>query len=475
MFGDYADIKAFSDIGYDEQITRILLRDGSVAAERFRTRWIPTEEQYFKEFHTAELGFQEHRSAGKFAGIMKGLGLRTEEGLAVTGVKSYLKNSSDGPTICLMGELDGLPIPNHAYANPETGAAHCCGHNAQMAGVMGAALALSDPEIAAALHGNVVFFGVPAEEYVEIEKRNEMRRQGLIRYGCGKCELLRIGALDDVDIVVGHHASCEKKYLVANRSCNGFITKLYRFEGRSAHAAGAPQDGIDAMSAANIAMHAVDVQRETFRDQDTVRVHGCLTKGGGAANIIADDVRMEYSIRGKTIEAYLDAARKVDRSMRAGAVATGCGLTITTLPGNLPIVPVKDATVVEDALKLVCGDTPVTWTGPEFHSTSSGDYGDISCQMPLLQFNTGGFRGHLHSADVELADPYDAYVVPAKVFALIAYKLLKGTADRARAIMESFEAVLTREQYLDLMESMLTSEHMDLQPLPPLKATTSVV
>lgn len=184
---------------------------------------------------------------------------------------------------------------------------------------------------------------------------------------------------------------------------------------------------------------------------------------------------MEYSIRGKTIEAYLDAARKVDRSMRAGAVATGCGLTITTLPGNLPIVPVKDATVVEDALKLVCGDTPVTWTGPEFHSTSSGDYGDISCQMPLLQFNTGGFRGHLHSADVELADPYDAYVVPAKVFALIAYKLLKGTADRARAIMESFEAVLTREQYLDLMESMLTSEHMDLQPLPPLKATTSVV
>ena len=93
----------------------------------------------------AELGFQEHRSAGKFAGIMKGLGLRTEEGLAVTGVKSYLKNSSDGPTICLMGELDGLPIPNHAYANPETGAAHCCGHNAQIASMVGVGYALARP------------------------------------------------------------------------------------------------------------------------------------------------------------------------------------------------------------------------------------------------------------------------------------------------------------------------------------------
>lgn len=423
----------------------------------------------------AELGFQEHRTAGKFAEVMKGLGLRTQEHLAVTGVKSYLKEESVGPVVCLMGEFDGLPIPTHAYANPETGAAHCCGHHAQTAGVMGAALALSDPEIAASMNGNVVFFGVPAEEYVEIEKRNEMRRQGLIRYGCGKCELLRIGALDDVDIVVGHHSSCAKKYLVANRSCNGFVTKMIRFDGRAAHAAGDPQSGIDAMNAAMIAMHAVDVQRESFRDNDTIRVHGRLSKGGDAANIIADDVRLEYSIRGKTIDAYLDAARKVDRSMRAGAIATGCGVTITTLPGNLPVVPVKDATVVEEALRLVSGNTPVTWTGPDFHSTSSGDYGDVSCLMPLLQFNTGGFLGSLHSPNVEVDDPYDAYVIPAKVFALIAYKLLRNGGDRAKAILESFEAVLTKEQYLDLMESMLSVERIEQQPLPLLDRLTTIV
>ncbi|WP_369282312.1 amidohydrolase [Oscillibacter sp. GMB15532] len=417
----------------------------------------------------AELGFQEHRTAGKFANQMKSLGLRTEESLAVTGVKSYLKDSADGPTVCLMGEFDGLPIPTHPHANPETGAAHCCGHHAQATGVVGAAIALCDPEIAEALDGNVVFFGVPAEEYVEIEKRNKMRQQGLIRYGCGKCELLRIGAMDDLDIVVGHHASTSKQYLVANRSCNGFVTKMVQFHGRAAHAAGEPERGIDAMNAANIAMHAVDVQRESFRDGDTVRVHACISKGGDAPNIIADDVRLEYSIRGKTIPAYQDAARKVDRAMHAGAVATGCGLTITNLPGNLPIVPVKDASVVEEALQLICGDTPVTCTGPEFHSTSSGDYGDVSCIMPLLQFNTGGFRGTLHSPDVELTDLDDAYIVPAKVFALIAYKLLKNGGNRAKAIIDSFEAVLTKEQYLKLMEGMLSVDEMEMKLLPALE------
>ncbi|MDD3164342.1 MAG: amidohydrolase [Oscillospiraceae bacterium] len=416
----------------------------------------------------AELGFQEHRTAGKFAAVMKSLGLRTEEHLAVTGVKSYLKAHADGPTVCLMGEFDGLPIPANAHANPETGAAHCCGHHAQTAGVMGAAIALSDPEIAAALQGNVVFFGVPAEEYVEIELRNQMREQGLIRYGCGKCELLRIGAMDDIDITVGHHAVSGKKYLVANRSCNGFVTKMIRFEGRAAHAAGEPQRGVDAMNAAALAIHAVDLQRETFRDQDTIRVHGMVTKGADASNVIADDVRMTYSVRGKTIAAYMDAAKKVDRSMRAGAVAMGCGVTITTLPGNLPIVPVKDASVVDSALHEICGDTPVTCTGPDFHSTSSGDYGDISCMIPLLQFNSGGFSGVFHSPDVDVADPYDAYVIPAKVFALIAYKLLRNGGDRARAIMDSFEAVLTRQQYLELMESQLTQERIAPQMLPVL-------
>lgn len=416
-------------------------------------------------WNNAELGFKEVRTAKKFSEALKKLGLETQEHLAVTGVKSVLSTGKKGPSICLMGELDALPMPNHVNVNPETGAAHCCGHNAQLAGVMGAAFALCNSEVLKELSGNIVFFGVPAEEYIEIEERDKMRKKGLIRYGCGKCELIRIGAMDDIDLVVGHHSATTKKYLVANRSCNGFVTKLVRFQGKSSHAAGAPENGVDAMAAANIAMHAIDAQRESFRDDDTVRVHGCMTKGGDAANIIADDVRLEYSIRGKTIEAYVDAAKKVDRSIKAGAMAMGCKVTIDTLPGNLPIVPVKDAEVIREVLNLVCGNTPVTETGPSFHSTSSGDYGDISCLLPLLQFNTGGFSGELHCDNVKVEDPYDAYVNTAKIFALTAYRLLKDHAQRADKIIGEFEPTLNKEQYIDLMESLLTTEEYSGEPI----------
>ena len=120
----------------------------------------------------AELGYKEFQTSGKFVKKMEQLGLRTEKGFAITGVKAYLNEDKK--------------------ANPETNAAHCCGHHAQMAGVFGAALALTVPEIAEKLDGQVVFFATPAEEYGEIEFKNQLREQGKIRYGGGKCELLRI-------------------------------------------------------------------------------------------------------------------------------------------------------------------------------------------------------------------------------------------------------------------------------------------
>ena len=137
---------------------------------------------------------------------MKALGLPTKEHLAVTGVKAYLnEEKKDNVSLALIGELDALRIPEHKYANPETQGAHCCGHHAQLAGVIGAAIALTNPEVKEKLDGQVVLFAVPAEEYGEIEFKNKLTDEGKIKYGSGKCELIRIGAFDDIDLDIVHH------------------------------------------------------------------------------------------------------------------------------------------------------------------------------------------------------------------------------------------------------------------------------
>ena len=151
---------------------------------------------FAKDIYThAELGYKEYRTAEKFASFMKNLGLETKEGLAVTGVKAYLnEEEKTNVSLALIGELDALRIPEHKYANPETQGAHCCGHHAQLAGVIGAALALTNEDVKKELDGQVVFFAVPAEEYGEIEFKNSLTAQGKIRYGGGKSEIIPLGA-----------------------------------------------------------------------------------------------------------------------------------------------------------------------------------------------------------------------------------------------------------------------------------------
>ena len=419
----------------------------------------------------AELGYREFRTAGKFTDVLKSLGIETVEGLAVTGAKGYLKGKDyKGTTVALMGEYDALPIANHPDANPETGASHCCGHNAQITGVMGAALALSDPEIKEAMDGNIVFFGVPAEEFVEVELKSKMIEEGKIGYGGGKCELIRIGALDDIDITVGHHSSPAVELALSNGTNNGFVNKMITFTGKAAHAAGAPQNGIDAYNAAALAKNAVDIQRESFRDSDTVRIHGFTVNGGSATNVIADKIVLEYYVRANNVPAVIDASKKFDRAMRAGAVATGAGLTIKTFAGYLPLVPAKETTAMVEALNdanASCGNKyKVTGLDTLKHSTGSTDYGDVSSIMPTVQFNTGGYTGVMHNPDVMPTDEYLAYVMTAKVFALAGYKLLKNGGSYAKAMMDSFEAVMTKDEYIKYMDSMMAEEHIEMSPLP---------
>jgi metal-dependent amidase/aminoacylase/carboxypeptidase family protein len=139
-----------------------------------------------------ELGFKEFRTAALVSETFSELGLHCEKELAITGVKARLSGRAKGPTIALMGELDALVVPDHPRPNGKTGAAHACGHNAQIAGMLGAAYGLVESGIAGDLAGDVVFFAVPAEEYVEIEYRLGLVREGRTRFLAGKpCSMPR--------------------------------------------------------------------------------------------------------------------------------------------------------------------------------------------------------------------------------------------------------------------------------------------
>src|SRR6202030_1023039 len=117
---------------------------------------------------------------------MRQIGLAPETGLALTGVKGRLKGGAPGPRLAFIGELDSLRTSDHPLADPGTGAAHSCGHNAQVAGMLGAAIGLVEADAASHLAGEIVFFAAPAEEFIDVEERMRRVAAGEIEFMLGK-------------------------------------------------------------------------------------------------------------------------------------------------------------------------------------------------------------------------------------------------------------------------------------------------
>src|SRR6266540_3990956 len=331
-----------------------------------------------------ELGFKEFKTARLVEETLGSLGLKPKGGLAVTGVRGAARGKTDGPTFALLGELDGLVVAGHPVADPQTGAAHACGHNAQIAGLLGAAMGLLGARAFDQLAGRVVFFAVPAEEYGDVEWRVQQARAGKLEFLGGKPELLRLGHLDDVDLAMMIHTTSqpEMKKAGVSASNNGCIVKTVRYIGRASHAGGAPHLGVNALYAANIGLMAINAVRETFKDDDSIRVHPIITHGGSQVNVIPGEVRIETYVRGKTVDAILDANRRVDRALRAGALALGAQVEIETLPGYLPMTcdPIMTR-YFQDNVSGLLGEEHYRQIG---HRTGSTDMGDLSQVMPIL-------------------------------------------------------------------------------------------
>ena len=406
-----------------------------------------------------ELGFKEVKTARLVEETFSSLGLASRTGLALTGVRADLRGrAGDGPTFAVIGELDALGVAGHPEADPVTGAVHACGHNAQIAGMLGAGMALVDTGAAEHLAGRVALFAVPAEEGGDLEWRLAQARAGKIELFGGKAELIRLGHFDDIDLAMMIHTSSrpEDGQACVPRSNNGRFGKLARFVGRAAHAGSAPHRGVNALYAAHIALMAINAVRETFQDEDTIRVHPILTHGGSQVNVIPGEARIESYVRGRAAGAIIEANQRVDRALRAGAMAVGATVEIETLPGYLPLECDRTMTRYfrDNAIALV-GAEQYREIG---HRTGSTDMGDLSQIMPVLHPYMGGARGTGHGPDYEIVDPMLAYVMPAKALAAMVVDMLADGAAGAREVLAQAPPRMTREAYLTFQRGVARRE-----------------
>ena len=235
-----------------------------------------------------ELKFEEQFAAEQLSKTAGGLGLKVETGIA--GLKTAFRaefGRSEGPTVAIFAEYDALPN------------GHSCGHNLIAGAALTAIAGLS--AIADELPGKVIFMGTPAEEG-----------------GGGKILLLDRGALKGVDAaLMAHPMDMEWSTMPALATRQMRIT----FKGKASHAALAPWDGSSALAGVLQTFYAVDMARLQFRDGS--RIHGIITDGGQAVNIIPERAECLFLARGKTSKYVLEMADRVTRCAEAAAMATG--------------------------------------------------------------------------------------------------------------------------------------------------------
>lgn len=405
-----------------------------------------------------ESGFRETSTAKRVADQFEQLSLPYESGIGLTGLKAIMRGGEPGPTIGIIGELDSMIVKEHPHGDPETEAAHACGHHVQIGSMLAAAIGLSASGVMESLTGRVALMAVPAEEYIEIEFRERLRAEGKIEFLSGKQEFVRLGHMDDVDMAMMVHTvprPGDPEFLVVEGN-NGFVAKFVRFAGTAAHAGAAPHAGTNALNAAMVAMSAIHAQRETYRDEDTIRVHPIITQGGVAVSSVPADVRMETFVRGHTVDAFMAASQKVDRALRAGAMSVGGSVTVSTLPGHLPLR--QDSRLMELFVKngaSMVGNDGIAhasqWTG-------STDMGDLCHLMPAIHPYVNVAEGTPHGADYLIHDYELGVLTSGKVMALTVVDLLANGGRAAREVANRFRAPMTRAEYLSYLRSSFTED-----------------
>lgn len=349
----------------------------------------------------AEVGYKEVRSAALLADMLGQEGFRVEKGVAGIPTAFVATYGSGSPVIGILAEYDALPgLSQQAVAEKrpvvEGRPGHGCGHHLFGTASVAAGIALRHEMERNGWKGTLKVFGCPAEEG-----------------GSGKVYMVREGLFRDVDVALHWHPGSENSVAVEGALANK--SAKFRFYGRSAHAAMAPEQGRSALDAVEAMDHMVNLMREHV-PQDT-RIHYVITSGGKAPNVIPDFAEVYYYVRhpdkrsvmeifDRVVKAAEGAALGTETTMKCEVIGGTHDLLINrslaeamhpnlVLAGGVEYTPEESAFAAKVQATLT-GKVPAVGTAasvsplaqPRGVSPGSTDVGDVSYTIPTVGFGT---------------------------------------------------------------------------------------
>jgi len=401
-----------------------------------------------------ELAFREWKTHAYMKEHFEALGYSLFIPGDIPGFYTDVETGRPGPKIAIFGELDALICPRHPLADPETGAAHVCGHNCQCASLLGVAAALKEPKVLEGLCGTIRLIAVPAEEGTDAATREKLKKANTVRYFAGKPEFLHRGYLDGVEIAMMIHTTTSCKGMLCSNGSDGNMRKKTTFIGKASHAGGSPHNGINALYAATNALSAANALRETFREKDYVRMHPIITKGGAVVNAIPEEVVVENMLRAGDYRTLAELNKKVNRAYAGAAASMGCRVLFDDVGGSAPRnndQNLKD--VFRQVAEALFDPQDIKFT--QGWATGCSDMGDISCVIPSIHPYVGGAVGEAHGVSYAVTDPYLACVGSAKSLCGAVVLLLSEDAARAKKVIaEKKVPFRSKEEFFAVKDSL---------------------
>lgn len=299
-----------------------------------------------------EIGYEETRASKKLIDVLESVDFEIQQPLGdlPTAFKAS-KNIHPGPSIYFLAEYDALPEVGHG-----------CGHN--LIGPAAAAAAAGTAAVLEELNGTVGVIGTPAEEYLGVEE--------------GKIKLLRAGAFDDVTVALMMHPYYRTQVMEKDL---GFIACEFEYFGESAHASADPWHGKNALDGLLAAFQQINALRQHV--QPDVRIHGVITAGGDAPNIIPAYAAAQYMVRAENPEILEQVYKRVCDCAQAGALSSGTRLEINR------ITTVFNTRINRTLNKLIINNFEALGSAvdPEsYQMAASSDFGNVSQKIPSAMF-----------------------------------------------------------------------------------------